>query len=81
VSKITDYISFLKEEFSDLNAEEIRSIKSIEMVFEAHQDAYDFIKQCLNMKNKKFEAFRNSEKFDDEWNLFCEAEKQFINQL
>lgn len=81
VSKITDYISFFKKEFSDLNAEEIRSIKSIEMVFEAQQDAYDFIKLSLNMKNKKFEAFKNSEEFGDEWNRFCEAEKQFISQL
>ena len=78
---MTDYISLLKEEFSDLNAEEIKMIKSIEMVYEAQQDAYDFMKKCLKMKNKKFEIFKTKDDFEAEWNRFCEAEQEFINQL
>lgn len=78
---MTDYISLLKEEFSYLNADEIRMIKSIGMVYEAQQDAYDFMKKCLKMKNKKFEIFKTREEFQAEWDHFCESEQEFIKQL
>jgi hypothetical protein len=76
-----NYLNNLEEDFNDITSDEAKAIRNNGVVFEAHSDAYDFIKYSLGMDDEEFEAFKTSDGFNDEWKSFCEAETQFVSNL
>ncbi len=76
-----DYLKRLKEAFSDLYPEEARMIVQNGLVFEALDDAHDFMRIKLGMNQEAFKVFLSSDEFTSEWDAFCAAESQFIKGL
>lgn len=64
---------FTKDDF-DLTGES-------DVLFDSFNDAYEVLREYLNMSKDDFKKFKESENFICVWNEFCDAEKEFINIL
>lgn len=77
------YYDLIKQDIKDdiKYKDNIESWIKNDVIYSDFEYPYELIQEHLKLSNEEFEEFKNTNDFNDEWENFCYAEQEVLEEL